>query len=52
MDSKKLIGVGFSEMGEWWIADNPQNKQIGMLKIDENKNITVSLYNAVDKKTN
>ena len=43
------LDIGYSEMGEWWIPDTPQNKQIGMLAIEDDEKIRLSLFGSLDK---
>ena len=44
MNSKKLIGEGYSEMGIFWLPNSPNIKIVGMLSIGSRDKVTLRLY--------
>ncbi|MCL2199652.1 MAG: hypothetical protein FWB80_12095 [Defluviitaleaceae bacterium] len=45
MDSKKPISEGYSEMGEFWLADSPDSKIICMLSVGARDKVSLRFYN-------
>jgi len=44
MNPKKMIGEGYSEMGEFWLAGKPNAKIVGMLSIGSRDRVTLRIY--------
>jgi hypothetical protein len=44
MNPKKLIGEGYSEMGEFWLTDSPESKIIGKITVGENEKVTLETF--------